>query len=100
MANDHQLKVKPSAYYSLIQDYPSGRKTMYISTQAENNVDIPNKEGLHLIWELVNHTTQSKYLRGGKWAGPGDLVTWDNRSTMHNAAEWTGNSEIVEDMTD
>jgi len=79
VATEHDLKIKPGSFHSLIQDHPSGRKTMYVSSHADKVVGWSDEEGL-------------------KWNGPGDMVMWDNRSVMHRATEWKGSDTMVRDM--
>jgi len=90
--------MKPGSYHTLIQDHPGGRKTMYVSSHAENVVGWPADEGLKLITELIKFATQDKYFWNCKWNGPGDMVMWDNRTVMHKATEWAGSDKYVRDM--
>jgi alpha-ketoglutarate-dependent 2,4-dichlorophenoxyacetate dioxygenase len=92
------LKKKPGSFHTLVQDHPSGRKTMYVSSHAEYVVGQPKDEGLELIAELICHATQPKYFWACKWQGPGDMVMWDNRSVMHKATEFAGSDRVVRDM--
>ena len=71
---------------------------MYVSPHADKAVGMPDKEGLDLITELIQHATQPKYFWCCKWQGPGDMVMWDNRSVMHRATEWAGSNTTVRDM--
>ena len=98
VATEHDLKIKPGAFHSLIQAHPSGRKTMYVSSHADKVVGWSDEEGLKLITELIQHATQPKYFWCLKWNGPGDMVMWDNRSVMHRATEWKGSDTMVRDM--
>lgn len=98
IASADELKTKPGSFHTLIQDHPSGRKTMYVSSHAEYVVGQPADEGLVLINELIRHSTQPKYFWECRWQGPGDMVMWDNRSVMHKAAEWARSDKFVRDM--
>jgi alpha-ketoglutarate-dependent taurine dioxygenase len=71
---------------------------MYISGHVQDFVGMSEKESQELVWELIDHATQPKYFWECTWSGPGDLVMWDNRSVMHKATQWVGNTEIVRDM--
>lgn len=46
----------------------------------------PDAEGGRLLFTLMSHLTQSRFVYVHEWA-KGDLVIWDNRCTVH-AATW------------
>ncbi len=95
---EDDLQIKPGSFHSLIQDHPSGRKTMYISSHADKVVGWSDEDDLKLITELIQPAMQPKYFWCCKWNGPGDMVMWDNRSVMHRATEWAGSDKFVRDM--
>ena len=66
---------------------PSGRKTLYVASHAMGVVGWEREEGRALLKELVDFATQPQYVLRVQW-GPGDLVIWDNRCTMHRATEF------------
>jgi alpha-ketoglutarate-dependent 2,4-dichlorophenoxyacetate dioxygenase len=77
---------KPPARHLLVQTHPgSKRKTLYIAAHASHIVGWPVEEGRKLITELIEFATQPQFVFTLKWHGPGDLVIWDNRCTMHRA---------------
>jgi alpha-ketoglutarate-dependent 2,4-dichlorophenoxyacetate dioxygenase len=98
VASEQELRIKPGSYHTLIQDQPGGRKTMYVSSHAQNVVGMPDEDGLKLITELIHHATEPQYFWSCKWSGPGDMVMWDNRTVMHRATEWAGSDKMVRDM--
>src|SRR5579859_6077378 len=98
VATEHDLQIKPGSFHSRIQDHPSGRKTMYVSSHGDKVVGWSDDEGLKLIKELIQHATQPKYFWCCKWNGLGDMVRWDNRSVTHKATEWAGSDKFVRDM--
>jgi alpha-ketoglutarate-dependent 2,4-dichlorophenoxyacetate dioxygenase len=98
IVREEDLQLKPGAYHRLIQQHPSGSRTMFIGSHAEKVVGMSDEEGLELITELIRHASQPKYFWRAKWNGPGDMVMWDNRTVMHKATMWDGMTEVVRDM--
>jgi len=77
---------KPPARHALVQVHPgSGRKTLYLASHASHIVGWPIEVGRKLIAELIALATQPQFCYVLRWSGPGDLVIWDNRCTMHRA---------------
>jgi len=77
---------KPPARHRLVQVHPgSHRKTLYLASHASHIVGWPLEDGRALIAELIERATQPQFVYTLKWQGPGDLVIWDNRCTMHRA---------------
>jgi hypothetical protein len=98
VAGEHEAKSKPPARHDMVQTNPDGTKTMYIAAHASHVVGMDKEEGFKLIWELIDHATQPKYMLKVNWIGPGDLVIWDNRAVMHRATDWEGQTEVPRDM--
>lgn len=92
-ATEYEISQKPPAYHKLVQVGPDGRETLFIAAHAEYIVGKPRGEGLKLIQELLEHCTQPKYTLSVKWNSPGDLVFWDNRTTMHRATPFSDQME-------
>ena len=81
-----EREAKPPAQHALVQTHPgSGRKTLYLAAHASHIVGWPIEEGRKLIGELIEFATQPQFCFTLRWHGPGDLVIWDNRCTMHRA---------------
>ena len=98
VAGEHEAKSKPGAVHDLVQTNPDGTKTMYVAAHAAHVVGWPKEEGFKLIWELIDFATQPEYVLKVAWQAPGDLVIWDNRSVMHRATDWEGQTQYVRDM--
>jgi alpha-ketoglutarate-dependent 2,4-dichlorophenoxyacetate dioxygenase len=62
----------------------TGRKSLYLSSHAGRIVGWPVPEAQMLLRELTEHATQREFVYTHKWR-VGDLVVWDNRTTMHRA---------------
>ena len=77
----------PDVFHPLIRTHPAdGRKALWMSTgTVKEIVGMPNPEGLDLIEELVEYATQEEFTFRHKWR-VGDVVTWDNRCTLHTGS--------------
>lgn len=62
----------------------TGRKSLYLSSHAGRIIGWPVPEAQMLLRELTEHATQREFVYTHKWR-VGDLVVWDNRTTMHRA---------------
>ncbi|KAK1463843.1 alpha-ketoglutarate-dependent 2 [Colletotrichum melonis] len=82
---ESERAAEKSAYHRLVQVGPDGRKTLYLAAHAKLVVGRGVEESQKLIWELINHCTQSKYVFSMEWLEGGDMVWWDNRKSMHRA---------------
>ncbi len=69
----------------LVRVHPStGRKSLYLSSHAGRIVGWPEPEAKAFLMDLIEMATQREFTYAHKWRA-GDLVIWDNRSTMHRA---------------
>jgi taurine dioxygenase len=87
----------PSATHPLVRTHPeTGRKVIYIghSDNVECFEDMTREETLPLLDYLYRHCTQPDNTYRHMWR-PGDVVMWDNRSTMHYAVHDYGEQERV-----
>jgi alpha-ketoglutarate-dependent 2,4-dichlorophenoxyacetate dioxygenase len=60
----------------------SNRKGLYLASHADHVVEWPVPEGRLLLKELTDHATKPQFVHHHEWT-LGDLVIWDNRTTMH-----------------
>src|SRR4051812_45817057 len=65
----------------------TGRKSLYLSSHAGRIVGWPVPEAQLLLRELTEHATQREFVYTHKWQ-VGDVVVWDNRTTMHRARRY------------
>lgn len=65
----------------------TGRKSLYLSSHAGEIEGWARPEALMLLRELTEHATQREFVYSHTW-GVGDLVMWDNRTTMHRATRY------------
>ncbi|MCL2427626.1 MAG: TauD/TfdA family dioxygenase [Alphaproteobacteria bacterium] len=73
----------PPSRQRLVRRHPgSRRKTLYLSAHASHIEGWPVADGRLLLCDLTAHATQRRFVYSHRWE-VGDLVIWDNRSTMH-----------------
>jgi alpha-ketoglutarate-dependent 2,4-dichlorophenoxyacetate dioxygenase len=73
---------------ALVRRHPvTGRKSLYLSSHAGTILGWPLPEARQLLRDLVEHATQREHVHAHVWA-EGDLVMWDNRTTMHRARRY------------
>ena len=76
----------PPVAHPLVRTHPvTGRKALWIAPDVTSHVeDMEREEGLALLRDLLRHATQPQFVYRHEWR-EGDLVIWDNRSTLHSA---------------
>lgn len=69
----------------LVRVHPrSARRSLFLSSHAGRIIGWPTPEAMLLLRELTEHATQREFVYRHSWR-VGDLVMWDNQSTMHRA---------------
>jgi taurine dioxygenase len=86
---DATLATMPDAVHPVVRTHPeTGRKALFVSEGfTVGIVGLPDAEGRALLDELNAHATWPEFVYAHKWRA-GDLVIWDNRSTMHRATDY------------
>ena len=81
-----KFNVPPDIAQPLVRQHPkTGRNFLYLSEGLSVEiVGLPDDEGQALIHELLTHATQPRFMYQHAWR-PGDLVIWDNYSSIHKA---------------
>lgn len=80
---DEQKKLIPPAVWPIVDTHPgSGRKVLFVGVHARQIMDYPTAESRLLLLDLLEHATRREGVYAHQWA-VGDLVMWDNRSTLH-----------------
>lgn len=78
-----ELDKLQGAIHPLVRVNPrTGRRSLYLASHASRIVDWPVPEARLFLRDLTEHATQPQFVYAHKWR-EGDLVMWDNRSTMH-----------------
>ena len=72
----------PPVRWRVVRTQPSGRKSLFIGAHANRIVGWPVPEGRVFLLDLLEHATQRQFVYRHEWQ-VGDLVSWDNRSTLH-----------------
>jgi alpha-ketoglutarate-dependent 2,4-dichlorophenoxyacetate dioxygenase len=65
-------------------DARTGRKSLFLSAHAGAIVGWTVPEARVFLRDLIEHATQPRFVYRHVWR-KGDLVMWDNRTTMHRA---------------
>lgn len=76
----------PEVAHPVVRTHPkSGRKCLFVSDGTALGVrGMPEDEGRQLLRELIDHCTQPEFVYRHNWRA-GDLVIWDNCSSLHRA---------------
>lgn len=86
----------PGAWHPAILRHPAnGRATLYLGRRRNSYVEgYSPEESDALLAELWAHTIQRRFVYEHVWK-LGDLVMWDNRSTMHRRDEFEGTARRI-----
>lgn len=88
LTEDEKAKTPPVAHPALRTHPVSGRKAIYVGEGLTRTFEgLPEEEGRALVIEVSNFATQPQFIYRHQWQ-VGDLVFWDNRSTMHRATDF------------
>ena len=81
---EEQQRRAPEVVHPLVRTHPlSGDKTLYFSLNHTARIaGLSEKDSLDLLDELHRHATAPQFVYAHQWR-VGDLVLWDNASTMH-----------------
>jgi len=71
-------------------DRRTSRKSLFLSAHAGAIVGWTIPEARMLLRDLTEHATQPEFVYRHRWR-TGDLVMWDNRTTMHRARRFERN---------
>lgn len=79
----------PDVVHPLVRTHPAtGRKALYIGqSTAPEIVGLAKAESDRLVDELIAFATEDRFVYRHKWR-VGDLVLWDNRSSIHCATPY------------
>lgn len=85
----------PDAFHPIVRTHPAtGRKALYVSPRFTIGIrDMDDADAQALLDELFAHIANRAFVYHHKWR-PGDLVLWDNRSTLHLACGGVREPEI------
>ena len=78
----------------LVRTHPvTGRKSVFLSSHIGVIRGMPVPEARMLIRDLTEMATQPRFTYSHQWHA-GDLVMWDNRTTMHRARRYDDTGEV------
>lgn len=85
---EEEIDGRPKARQPMtMKQEATGRTAIYIGSHAMDVVGLPRPEGQALIRYLIEFATQPSYVFGVSYE-PGDLVIWDNLTTMHRGGDF------------
>jgi taurine dioxygenase len=81
-----QLDETPDTAHPIVRTHPyTGRRSLYVTAGECIGIEgMPDAEAIDLIAELDTHCVRPEFLYRHKWQ-VGDLLMWDNTSSMHLA---------------
>ena len=84
--SQEKLDRHPPVSHPLVRTHPvTSAKALYFAPEVMSHVEGWSREASKLlIADLLAHATQPHYLYEHHWRA-GDVVVWDNRSTLHTA---------------
>ena len=84
----------PPVVHPVVRVHPvTGRRALFVNEGFTSHlVGLSRIESEGLLALLHRHTTQPELVLRHRWR-PGDVVIWDNRATMHYAADDYGTAE-------
>lgn len=90
LLNADEQRETPPVTHPVVRTHPeTGAKSLYVFSGLTSGVqrilDIPDDESQSLLKTIFAHCEDPRFHYRYKWAGPGDIVLWDNRCTMHHA---------------
>jgi len=85
---EEQRNAIPPVHWPIVRMHPgSKRKLLFVGVHARRIVGWPVAEGRMLLMDLLEHATQRDFVYSHK-GRVGDLVMWDNRSTLHRGRRY------------
>jgi alpha-ketoglutarate-dependent 2,4-dichlorophenoxyacetate dioxygenase len=85
---EEEVDARPKARQPLVlPQEATGRKALYVASHALDIVGMDRAEGQALLAELIAFATRPEYTFCVHW-NPGDLVIWDNLTSMHRGGDY------------
>ena len=85
--SDEEKARVPDVQHPMVRTNPeTGEKALYVGGEQHGGsvIGLPDAQGEALMRELRDFATQPQFVYEHRWR-VGDLIVWDNRSTMHLA---------------
>jgi alpha-ketoglutarate-dependent 2,4-dichlorophenoxyacetate dioxygenase len=90
LTSDEREHFRPVRHRLVRVDPKTGRKSLFLSAHAGAIVGWTVPEARVFLRDLTEHATQPRFIYRHVWR-VGDLVMWDNRTTMHRARRFNSN---------
>jgi|Deesub1362B_J571_1020462.scaffolds.fasta_scaffold05648_2 alpha-ketoglutarate-dependent 2,4-dichlorophenoxyacetate dioxygenase len=85
---EEQRNALPPVIWPLVRTHrSSGRKLLFIGAHASRIPSMTLAEGRMMLADLLEHATRRERIYSHEWQ-VGDLVMWDNRSTLHRGRRY------------
>ena len=91
-ANEDHWRSMPDKIHNLVWTHRSGRKSLVIGCHAHDVVGMDEAEGDRLLQELLDWTTQPRFVYRHEWS-VGDMLIWDNTGVLHRAEPYPADSD-------
>ena len=92
-ATEEEKRERPPITHPLIRTHPeTGKKVLYVGIHTSHIVGKSMEESRELLDELADFCAQDEFVYSHEWQ-QGDLVMWDNRTTMRAIANYSMNAE-------
>ncbi|CAN9170164.1 unnamed protein product [Alternaria alternata] len=82
---------QPLARHKIVSTHePSGCKTLHVRNylhhiEKSDGTPLPEEENAALMEKLIGHVARPENVLRLEWYDNGDLIAWDNMSTLHRA---------------
>jgi alpha-ketoglutarate-dependent 2,4-dichlorophenoxyacetate dioxygenase len=81
-------EMQPPVKQVLVRTLPHGnRRSLYLASHIRSIEGMDDEESKALLDELMAFATQQQFIYRHRWR-VGDLVIWDNRTTMHRGTKF------------
>jgi alpha-ketoglutarate-dependent 2,4-dichlorophenoxyacetate dioxygenase len=97
-AGINPLDYKTARHHILQRHEPSTRINLYIAAHCHHIDGVSAEKSAQLLRELIEHSTQAKFIISIPWHGPGDMIIWDNTCVMHKASGGSFEGRFRRDM--
>ncbi|MFT6583420.1 MAG: taurine dioxygenase [Alphaproteobacteria bacterium] len=84
--SDEQIRKMPPVTHPCVRSHPeTGRRTLFLSPVWVRNFEgMSEEDSQPILKELTDFATGADFTYRHSWR-PGDILIWDNRSTLHKA---------------
>lgn len=92
---ERQRSLYPDSHHPLTRQHCSGRSALYFSELCTSRIDgLPEAASDRLIAQLTQELESCPNMYEHVWQ-PGDILIWDNYSTIHRAKPESGNGRRI-----